>query len=159
MPRDYKIKALSVENAALAYPLIQSARPDVTLDGWIAYAKQINCPKLAPTKDTGIIVAESKRGYIHGVFCYSVRIVLDHNAVLTVENFVAVDAGDRAAAIKSLIAVMDKLAQDLSCSAIHTHIPDQWISTTSSNTTMLHHLRDAGHELDFVKFCKTVGAN
>ncbi len=158
MPRDYKIKPLSVENVALAYPLIQSAQPEIALDAWIAYARKINRCKAAPPKESGIISAESKRGYIHGIFCYSVKPTLDHGTVLSVENFIAVDTGDRAAAIISLIAVMENLARELGCSAIHTHIPDHWISKASCGTAMLHHLRDAGHQPEFVEFCKTVGA-
>jgi hypothetical protein len=158
MPRDYKIKMLSVENAALAYPLIQSAQPKIALDDWLVYARKINSRKVAPTNKSGIISAESKRGYIHGIFCYSVQPTLDHGTVLAVENFIAVDTGDRAAAIKSLIAMMGNLARELGCSAIHTHIPNHWISKETRGTAMLHHLRDAGHQPEFVEFCKIVAA-
>ncbi len=158
MPRDYHIRPLSPENAARAYPLIQAARPDVSLDAWIEYAERINHPDPELTKAAGIVAAESKRGYIHGLFSYSVRIVLNHNAVLTVENFIALDMGDRAAAIKTLIDVMERLARNLDCSAIHTHIPDDWVTSTPSGG-VLNHLRDAGHNVEFVKFCKTISAN
>lgn len=157
MPRDYHIKPLLAENAARAYPLIQAACPEVSLDAWINYAEKLNHPDPAQTQAAGIVAAESKRGYIHGLFSYSVRIVLNHNAVLTVENFIALDMGDRAAAIISLIDVMESLAQDLGCSAIHTHIPDGWI-TTISGDGLLNHFRNAGHNPEFVKFCKTIDA-
>lgn len=157
MPRDYQIKPLLAENAARAYPLIQAACPEVSLGAWIDYAEKLNHPDPARTQAAGIVAAESKRGYIHGLFSYSVRIVLNHDAVLTVENFIALDMGDRAAAIISLIDVMETLAQDLGCSAIHTHIPDGWI-TTITGDGLLSHFRNAGHNPEFVKFCKTIDA-
>jgi hypothetical protein len=159
MPRDYNLKPLSAHNAALAYPLIQAALPNVSLDAWIAYAEKLNHPDPALEKAAGIVTAESKRGYIHGIFSYSVRIVLNHDSVLTVENFIALDMGDRAAAIKSLISGMENLAQDLGCSAIHTHVPDHWVSAIAPSAGMLDYLRDAGHNLEFVKFCKTIGTH
>ncbi len=158
MPQDYNLKPLAVNKAALAYPLIQAARPDVTLDAWVEYAEKINHPDPALSKVAGIVTAQSNRGYIHGLFSYSVRIVLNQDSVLAVENFVALDMGDRAAAIKSLIGGMERLAVDLECSAIHTHIPDHWVSDLTKQTGMLDYLRDAGHSLEFVKFSKNIGA-
>jgi hypothetical protein len=117
MPRDYQIRPLLAENAARAYPLIQAACPEVSLDAWVDYAAKLNHPNPVLTQAAGIVAAESKRGYIHGLFSYSVRIVLNHNAVLAAENFIALDMGDQAAAIISLIDVMETLAQHLGCSA------------------------------------------
>lgn len=155
---EYDIKPLSGDSAAKAYPLIQAARPEVSLDAWIAYAEQLidSTPKPAPS--AGIVVAESLQGYIHGLFAYTVRLVLNHDAVLTVENFVAVDLADRAAATKALIAVMESMARDHGCSAIHTHIPDGWLVTQPGGSGMLDHLRRAGHEIEYVKFCKALNA-
>lgn len=157
MPQEYHIKPLQAPNAALAYPLIQTALPDVSLDAWIEYARRLYDPDPNPANASGIVTAESWRGYIHGLFSYSVRIVLNQNAVLTVENFIALDIGDRAAAIKSLINGMEILAQKLDCSAIHTHVPDHWVGEKPTSASMLDYLRDAGHNLEFVKFCKTIG--
>ena len=159
MLRDYQITDLSGDSAARAYPLIQAAWPEISLDAWIDYAERINHPDPVLTKAAGIVAAESKRGYIHGLFSYSVRIVLNHGTVLSVENFIAMDMIDRAAAIKSLILVMETLARDLGCSAIHTHIPDGWSDDYSGGGAMMDHLRNAGHSLEFVKFCKTIQGN
>ncbi len=158
MSKDYNIKPLKAQNAALAYPLIQTALPHVSLDAWIEYAEKIYDPNPVMAQEAGIVTAESKRGYIHGLFSYSVHNVLNHRSVLTVENFIALDMGDRSAAIKSLLNGMEHLALNLGCSAIHTHIPDHWVSELSASTAMLDYLRDAGHNLEFVKFCKTIGA-
>lgn len=156
MPRNYQIRSLSGDSAARAYPLIQAAWPEVSLDAWIDYAERINQPHPPLTTAAGILAAESGRGYIHGLFSYSVRVVLNQESVLTVENFIALDMGDRAAAIKSLIVMMETLARDLRCSAIHTHIPDGWTTGYNGGNGLLGHLRDAGHSLEFVKLCKTI---
>ena len=156
MVREYDIKPLTDQSAPKAYPLIQAACPEVSLNAWIDYATQLSVPSPPPTADSGILIAESGRGYIHGLFAFSVRVVLNQRAVLTVENFIAVDMGDRAAATKALIAVMEQLAKDHNCSAIHTHIPDSWNMPRPHGTGMLDHLRAAGHRIEYVKFCKVL---
>ncbi len=156
MLRDYRIKPLSGCSAAKAYPLIQAAWPNVSLDAWIDYAEKLSRADPPITPKAGIVTAESRRGYIHGLFSYSVRVVLNQSGVLTVENFIAMDAGDRAAAIKSLIGVMETMAHDFGCSAIHTHVPDGWTAEYSGGCGMLNHLKDAGHNVEFVKYCKTI---
>jgi len=155
MPRLYKTKSLTSENAALAYPLIQAALPTVSLEAWLAFIADLTQPA---DEGTGIIIVESKRGYIHGLFNYSVAMPLGHGKVLNVENFIALDTGDRAAAIKILIGVMEDIARQFGCGEIHTHLPDTWICAKSGMATVLDHLRDAGHEREIVKLSKTVAA-
>lgn len=153
MPRNYKIKSLSPENAALAYPLIQAVLPAVSLEAWLAYTAKIN---QSTAEATGIIIVESSRGYIHGLFHYNEATTLGHGKVLNVDNFIALDTGDRAAAIKMLIGVMEDLAREFGCDAIHTNLPDAWICAKSGTATVLDHLRDAGHERNIVKLSKTL---
>jgi len=158
MPRDYATKILAPENAAQAYPLVQSARPEVTLEAWTAYAERMNAGTVPPVGEKGIVAIESKRGYIHGLFSFWITIALRHGDVLNVENFIAVDMGDRAAAIKTLIRAVDDLARTHGCAAVYTHLPDHWVFGPQTESTMLSHLRDAGHDLESVKLCKMIGA-
>lgn len=153
MHRTYTIKSLSSKNAAQAYPLIQAALPSVSLETWLAYAANINKPTAEATE---IIIIESTRGYIHGLLHYNVITTLRHGKVLNVENFIALDIGDRAAAIKMLIGVMEDIGRKFHCAAIHTTLPDAWIRAASNATTVLDHLRDAGHERETVKLSKTI---
>ena len=159
MPRTYHLRTLSQETAPLAYPLIQAAWPEVSLDAWIDYTKQVNRTRADATPSAGIVAAENGRGYIHGLFSYSVQPVLNHQSVLAVDNFIALDTGDRAAAIRSLIDGMENLARNLDCSAIHTQIPDEWATGYPAGGNLLAHLRDAGHNPQYVKLCKVVGQN
>ena len=58
MLRDYQITDLSGDSAARAYPLIQAAWPEISLDAWIDYAERINHPDPVLTKAAGIVAAE-----------------------------------------------------------------------------------------------------
>ncbi len=69
---------------------------------------------------------------------------------------VSLETGDRAAAIKMLIGVMEDIGRKFHCAAIHTTLPDAWIRAASNATTVLDHLRDAGHERETVKLSKTI---
>jgi hypothetical protein len=145
-----------VEDAALAFPLIQSAEPNVSLDAWLAYVATLNRTTM---ETTGIIIVQSKRGYIHGLLQYRVTTTLGHGKALDVQHLIALDAGDRAAAIKMLIGVMDDLARKFGCEAIYTSLPDAWIHAKSGMATVLDHLRDAGHERESVKLFKVVAVS
>jgi hypothetical protein len=153
MPRNYKVRSLLLENAALAFPLIQSAVPNVSLDAWLAYVAAQNQARM---ETTGIIIVQSKRGYIHGLLQYRVATTLGHGKALHVEHLIALDTGDRAAAIKMLIGIMDDLARKFDCAAIYTSLPDAWVHAKSGMPTVLDHLRDAGHERESVKLFKGV---
>lgn len=154
MLQEYVTKPLSGNAASKAYPLIQTASPDVSLDAWIEFARLLTEPHPPVTRAAGIVTAENRRGYIHGLFSYSVRILLNHSSVLTVENFIVVDMGDRAAAVKTLIDDMEPLARRHRCSTIHTHIPDTWAHPGERG--VFNMLQNAGHELEYVKLCKSI---
>ncbi|MDD9904641.1 MAG: hypothetical protein OXT06_13810 [Rhodospirillaceae bacterium] len=158
MLRDYEIRSLSRNNAAKAYPLVQAACPEVSLDAWINYAARLT-GSMPSASAAGIVVAECARGYIHGLFSYTVRFILNHQAVLTVENFIAVDFGDRDAATKALIADMDRLARDHGCSTIHTHIPNDGAILYPGKSGTQNCLRAAGHEIGSINFCKALDDN
>jgi hypothetical protein len=156
MVQEFDVKPLSKNTAAKAYPLIQTACPGVSLDAWIDFAAKLTQPHPPMTLAAGIVTAENERGYIHGLFSYTVRIVLNHNGVLTVENLIAVDMGDRAAAVKALIDGMEALARRFNCTAIHTHIPEGWIENRPQGFGVLNQLQNAGHNPQYIKLCKSI---
>lgn len=157
MSPDYQVKPLSPDTAAHAYPVIQAAWPHITLKAWIDYFNNLRRSFPAARDMCGVMAAENPNGYIHGLFCYIVHTALNQKAVLVVDNFVALDTGDRAAAIGALLAAMDDLARNLHCSAIHTDIPDSWIIRHGSGRGLLDHLEIFGHSRAFVRFRKAIG--
>lgn len=157
MPLKYHVRKLPPDGTVRAFPVIQAAWPDVSLDSWVAYVEKLCTPSRVATGSSGIMAAENPRGYIHGLFCYIVHVALNHGSVLVVDNFVALDAGDRAAAVEALLAAMEALARDLRCTAIHTHIPHSWANRYGDGIGIMDHLQNSGHDPAFVKFCKAIG--
>ena len=161
MPHQFRAQSIHPNNAARAYPLIQVMRSDVSLEGWLAFVAATNADS-APTPNItapkwpsrGVLAIENARGYIHGLFSYHVAFAIDHEAVLEVSNFVAVDSADRAAGIKALIASMEELAHALGCTAIHTHVPGNWPQGKFPEAALSRHLRHAGHHLKSMNLYK-----
>ena len=48
--------------------------------------------------------------------------------MLAVENFIVLDLFDMAGAADELLNAMDRVADDLGCSAIHANLPDDYSS-------------------------------
>ena len=69
------------------------------------------------------MTVQNARGYIHGLFSYTVEEHLRHGGFLAVENFIVLDLFDMAGAADELLNAMDRVADDLGCSAIHTTCP------------------------------------
>ena len=159
MTRSYNIKYLSQETVAKAYPVIRAAYPNVTLDDWLAYTAWINQPADARRSSTGIVSLENMRGYVHGIFSYNTDYMLGTGPVLNVENIVALDTGDRAAAVTQLISAMEDVAINHGCATIHTQIPEFWTSASAGRTGLHAHLVDAGHDREMIRFSKHLQKN
>ena len=156
MPRSYRIKALKRENAAMAYPLIRSAMPTITLEDWLAYTDWHAQPTELREPSTGIMTLENSRGYIHGLFSFCTSYGLGAGPVLNVDHFIAIDTGDRAVAVTRLIDAMEDLAQHNGCTVIHTHLPESWAVLTPGRKNLLAQLVNAGHGRDTVKLSKSL---
>ncbi|MDA0664231.1 MAG: hypothetical protein O3B08_15525 [Proteobacteria bacterium] len=154
MPVAFHIKYLSRENAPNAYPVIRAAYPSVSLDDWLAYYAWISQPAEARHFSAGVVSIENARGYIQGLFSYVTGYGLGRGSVLSVENFVALDTGDRAAAIRRLIGAMEDVAHKHGCVTIHTQIPEFWTTVTAEKYGVHAHLADAGHDREMVRFSK-----
>ena len=155
MPRSYTILFLSKTDAARAYPLIQSASPNVSLEEWIAYFTRLSQLAESHGRVSGVVALESRRGYIHGLFSYCTGHRLGVGPILNVENFIAIDAGDRASAITSLIDAMERLAHDHGCATIHTDIPDTWATSSPQPSGLVAHLLKAGYDRESVRLSKS----
>ena len=154
MPACYFIKSLLQDNAAKAYPIIRTAYPHVSLDDWLTYFAWISQPAEKRQFSAGIVSVEDERGYIQGLFSYVTGFGLGRGTVLNVEHFVAMDSGDRAAAIGCLIEAMEDVAHNYGCVSIHTQIPEHWANVTTGKYGIPAHLSDAGHDRETVRFSK-----
>ncbi|MBL4719699.1 MAG: hypothetical protein JKY20_01020 [Alphaproteobacteria bacterium] len=159
--QQYKATPIREHDAARVFPLIQATRSDVSLEAWLAFIAALNArydrdpvSEKVGWPPCGILAIESSRGYFHGVFSYNVGCTIDHHAVLEVSNFIAVDALDRAAAVKALIAVLDDVARTLRCTAIHTQLSGDWRDGALISSQLRDHFHSAGHAPRFLNFYK-----
>lgn len=136
MPDSYVAKPLDVRRIDQAFPVVQTVYPKLGLERWRAYAAEMigatpdaagalpgKVVKLPTAQPTGIVTAQLRHGYIHGLFAYAVLPNLCHGKVLQVDLMVAADMFDPAAIAEALLAEMDRLARQLRCDAIHLSLP------------------------------------
>ena len=122
MSRLFIAQALRPEQAAQAYPLLQSAFPALTLSRWTEFVRiQTRTDPKPADRAKGIMAIQSDRGYIHGLFSYSIAPDLQHGRVLLVDNFVAVGLVESDAAIRALRQAMEEVAARLDCRVIRLH--------------------------------------
>lgn len=125
MTRLFSVQDLRPDEAARAYPLVQSAMPGLNLARWTGFVRGITKARSrGAERRSGIMTIRSDRGYIHGLFSYTVAPNLRHGRVLLVDNFVALDLIDPELPAKALGKVMESVALHFDCQAIYLNVAD-----------------------------------
>lgn len=145
---------LAVRQIDQAFPIVQSVQPKLPIDDWRRFA--VNLQALGGRR-AGIMTAQ-RRGYIHGLFSYSVEPHIHHHRLLVVDNFVALDLFDPGGVTEVLLASMEALADELRCSAIHTNLPHSDAYAPSYRHWLVDRFTDAGHHAENLLFCKDLHA-
>ncbi|HYD30223.1 MAG TPA: hypothetical protein VEB64_05120 [Azospirillaceae bacterium] len=161
----YFVKPLGRRQIDQAFPVVSACSPGIGVERWRAFAAAVipaadleaapSSPHAIVMADdspatpapTGIITAQSDRGYIHGLFSYAVEPDLRHGRVLTADNFVVLDLVDPDAPATVLLKAMEHLARRLGCGAIHASLPE-------GAAPMLNRLHHAGHHPEARRLCK-----
>ncbi len=189
MDDHYIARPLDRRQVDQAYAVVRTVVPDVDMDQWRSFALPLvgstachldllpsgialaTTAEPAPVRETpaedtvgpaanGIMTVQSSRGYIHGLFSYAIEQQLKHGAVLTVDNFIVVDMFDPESAALVLLRAMERLAHDLACDAIHTHVPNTGIASTGLSGKLASYFHNDGHIHEAQRFCKRLtGAN
>lgn len=146
--RDLRLVPLTAETVAKAYPLIQIARPRVSLGAWRRRAEAIlsqNDPQRI-----GLQTLQDPRGLIVGLFAYEVGETLDHGRTLFVGEFVAVDIIASGQVANRLALEMEQLAQRCRCSAVHTDVAED----SNRRESVMELLSALGHHPENSHLCK-----
>ena len=152
-----EIKSLEPEHGRQAFPLVQSICPYLNLATWTNFIEGVAA---APgPRNAGIIAAFTARGYIHGLFSYTVIPSLQHGKILGVDNFVAFEFPDRLGVTRELVARMDLLAFDHHCGAVHVDLPDPAIKGSNQANPLLEAFEAHGHNLRRFGLCKFIEGN
>jgi len=170
----YVAKPLGSRQIDQAFPVVSASVPDLEVERWRNFATGVlgdaggrrngrGRTATPPEEETpglaGIMTVQSRRGYIHGLFCYAVEEDLRHGKVLAVDNFVVLDLFDTEAAASVLMRSMEHLARSFGCCAIHTQLPDPGQAPVEHNP-MLRAFRNDGHVVENLRLCKPLdGAN
>ena len=90
----YTVTRLQRNQIAQAFPLLQSQSGGLSLERWQDYAARLTATENAIAK-CGIIVVESPRGYLRGLFSYFVGPHLSDGERVIIDSFIVVDTIDR----------------------------------------------------------------
>ena len=151
--RQLRARPLPVDKVAQAFALVQAVRPDLTLEGWQAFAT----PRTGESNGTGgILILENEQNCIVGLFSYRVDEDLRHGATLVVDTFIALDIVDPEKVTRALAAAMERQAEDIGCRAIHVSIPE---NRPNSGGRMVQLLLEQGHHVESLSLCKPLPAH
>ncbi len=148
--RKLKTRPLAPDGIAQAFPLIQMAFPEVTLEEWRDFASPMIRAKGRPV--SGIITVISEQDYIVGLCCYRVEHELQHGPTLMADHFLAFDLFDRQSVFHALAAALESLARERLCTAVHTNL----LATgpKSREGWLVRLLCSRGHRIESLRMCK-----
>jgi len=143
------VRHLTPGQAQAAYPLMRQLAPELSLRGWLAYARRR--PRRCISGNEGILLA-NRAGVAHpsGAVCYRRDRDMRQGAILTAEHIIALDLLYPEAVLAALLAELDCVAERLSCSVIRVIVPH-------GRPSLLENLCGAGHQAEGVFLSKTLG--
>ena len=119
MAEQYIARRLTRDRVEQAYPLVQTASDEISLEKWHAYAEAHLKPhRKGGIGERGIVCVENEQGYIHGLLGFRVDMTLRWGRTLICEHLIALHLLNAEPIITTIIEKMDSLARDLEC-ALH----------------------------------------
>ncbi len=156
----FTTQPLSAERVIQAFPLIQTALPEVTLAAWRDFAAALmSCRKTRRgTWEGGILAVTDGRGTISGLCGYRVVPDLVHGRLLDAAPFLAFDLFDRRPVAEALAEAIEALAWRRACSAVHTHLPPGSGAPPDPDNGLSRLLAARGHRVETLGLCKRLVA-
>ncbi len=159
MDDSFIAKPLGQRQIDQAYPLVRAVAPDLGVEQWRAFAAVFLARKEAPAAPSGIMTVQNARGYIHGLYSFTVEQSLRHGRILAVTNVVVLDLFDMTGPAETLLRSMEGLARGHGCSAIHTTLLEG-AAEPGSQPSLLGCFRNEGYRAEALRLCKPLdGAN
>lgn len=151
-----KIRPLSAERVSQAFPLIQTALPEVTLAAWRDFAAVLMSG--GDAREGGILAVTDGRNTIVGLCSYRLVPDLVHGRLLDADHFLAFDLLDRRPVAEALAEALEALARERGCTAVHTHLPQRNDAPTEPGTGLTGLLAARGHRVESLGLCKRLVA-
>ena len=154
--RQLKIRPLSAERITQAFPLIQTALPEVTLVGWHDFAAALMSG--GNPREGGVLAVTDGQNYIAGLCSYQVVPDLVHGRLLDAGHFLAFDLLDPRPVAEALAEAVETLARKRGCTAVHTHLPQRNNAPPEPGNGLLDLLTARGHRVENLGLCKRLVA-
>ncbi len=154
--RKYLVKPLGSDQAPQAYPLVQSASPQLTLDQWLGYVRGLVRDGEDDQPAGGVMSVQNRDGYIYGIYCHAVESDIKHGKVLKVSHFVAANLFDSTGVVDGLIDSMASVARDHGCAAVHVDIPEEARREARPAEGVVNRFKGAGYQVESVALCRPV---
>lgn len=136
----------------MAFPVVQTAFPHLTLGSWQDFAQEMTADK--SPRDNGILEVENDRGVILGLSAFRLMRDLQHGSILTADNLIAVDIVNRESVARALIDALEDMAKIKHCAVIHATVFDR--SVRQSKSWLVGMLTSRAYEIDGLRLCKTL---
>ena len=122
MSVSFYASALSGDQIARAFPLIQASWPDADLPAWQRFVRFFaDAPE---ERASGVLGIYDAAGYICGVFAYRLDCDLRRGRILTIELFTAVDIINSLRPITVALELADSRARELGCTGVRLLLPN-----------------------------------
>ena len=151
MAEQYIARRLTKDRVEQAYPLVQTASEEVSLEQWHAYADAYLKRDGKCGGESGIVSVVNEQGYIHGLLGFRIDMTLRWGRTLIREHLIALHLVNAAPIITTIIEEMENLARDLGCEAIH--VTGQQAYSTA-RTIHPGSLLNVGYELESIGFSR-----
>jgi hypothetical protein len=156
MSKRYVVKPLGVGQVLQAYPLVQTAVPQLTLEQWMSFAEELCRGKRRERTNAGVMSAQNPDGYIYGLYCHEVETDIKCGRILKVRNLVTANLYDSAGIMDRMIDSMIEKARECDCVAVEVELPGEISSGPQPLEGAASLLRGAGYRLSSVALCKPV---
>ena len=157
-------RPLSAARVIQAFPLIQTALPEVTLAAWRDFAATLMSGRNAQgsaqgnaqgdVQEGGILAVTNERDYIAGLCSYRVVPDLVHGRLLDASSFLAFGLLDRRPVAEALAAAVEALARERGCTAVHAHLPHRNDAPPGPATGLYELLAARGYQVESWDLCK-----
>ncbi len=154
--KKYVVKPLGEGQVVQAYPLIQSAAPQLTLDQWLDYVQTLTLEGDSDLRCSGVMSVQNGDGYIFGIYCHEVEVNIQHGRVLKVSNFVAANLYDAKSVTDGLIDSMASMARDYGCGAVHVDLPEEARPGPRLVDGIASLFKGAGYQVESVALCRSI---
>jgi hypothetical protein len=137
-PNIFRLQALHSRDADRALPLVQLYEPSLTRSAWRSYVREQS------RGEGGVMCLEDPRGYIHGMFAWSVRRPLVERRIMAIRDLILLQLPGKALQEAVMDAIAD-FARAKSCQSLVMGV-EEVRPSVKGDVLMAHGFRPIGEK-------------